>query len=56
MDGGRADRRGKEHWAELFWFAHADPAVIDPAELYLGPRWVRPFDPAPRPLVELGAG
>jgi hypothetical protein len=47
---------GKEHWAELFWFANADPAVIEPTDLYLGRRWVRSFDPVPRPLIELSPG
>jgi Replication-relaxation len=49
-------RRGKGHWGELFWFAHADPAATDPAALYLGPRWVRPFDPVPRSLIALENG
>ncbi len=47
---------GKRHWGELFWFTHTDPAIVEPAALYLGSHWVRPFDPVPRPLIELGAG
>jgi hypothetical protein len=47
--------RGKPAWGELFWLTGAVPAATDPAALFLGARWVRPFDPAPRPLVDPAA-
>jgi hypothetical protein len=47
--------RGKPAWGELFWLTGAVPAATDPAALFLGARWVRPFDPVPRPLLDPAA-
>jgi Replication-relaxation len=49
-------RLGKPHWGDLFWITAAVPARIDPATLYVGARWTRPFDPVPRPLISDGVG
>jgi hypothetical protein len=49
-------RLGKRHWSTLFWFTAAAPESIEPAALYLAPRWVCPFAPHLRPLLALGAG
>jgi len=37
--------------ADLFRFAALDPRSIGPAELFFTPRFLRPFDPYPLPLL-----
>jgi hypothetical protein len=46
------EHAGKTDWADVFRFTPINPAGVEPAEFFLGGRWIKPFDRTPASVLE----